>query len=87
MPVGRGMLNFITTLSYRWRSQQFELRDSDARSAGLRLWDANIVWRSDDDRWTVGLHGRNLTDKRYITAGYNFLRAESGHGRFPQRTR
>ena len=50
---------------------------------GFALWDANLVWRSDDDRWSVGLHGRNLTNKRYITAGYNFLRAESGHRRFP----
>lgn len=37
-----------------------------------RLWDASLVWTSSDRRIQVGLHGRNLTDKRYKTAGYNF---------------
>ena len=26
-----------------------------------------------EDRFTIGLHGKNLTDKRYITSGYQFL--------------
>ena len=54
---------------------------------GFALWDANLVWRSDDDRWTIGLHGRNLTDKRYITSGYNFLRQNPDTGDFTSRTR
>ena len=41
-----------------------------------------LVWRSDDDRWTVGLHGRNLTDKRYIASGYNFLAQNPDTGDF-----
>jgi iron complex outermembrane recepter protein len=40
----------------------------------VALWDANLVWRSPGDRFTVGLDGKNLTDKKYIVAGYNFLR-------------
>ena len=32
--------------------------------------------------WTVGLHGKNLTDTRYITAGYNFLRQNPFTGNF-----
>ncbi|HKR24349.1 MAG TPA: TonB-dependent receptor, partial [Allosphingosinicella sp.] len=82
MPVGPGMLNFITTLSYRSGSQQFELRTPMLDQPGFALWDANIIWRSDDDRWTIGLHGRNLTDKRYITAGYNFLAQNPDTGDF-----
>ena len=31
------------------------------------------VGSSNGSRYTIGLHGKNLTDKRYITAGYNFL--------------
>ena len=27
-----------------------------------------------DDRWTIGLHGKNITDKHYIISGYHFLR-------------
>ena len=36
------------------------------------LLDAGVVWTSGDRRLQVGLHGRNLTDKRYKVAGYNF---------------
>jgi iron complex outermembrane receptor protein len=39
---------------------------------GYALWDAGVVWTSADRKIQVGLHGRNLTDKRYKTAGYNF---------------
>ena len=82
LPVGPGRLNFITTLSYRSSSQQFELRTPGLDQGGFALWDANIVWRSDDDRWSVGLHGRNLTDERYIVSGYNFLAQNPNTGDF-----
>lgn len=31
-----------------------------------------VYWTSDNDRWRVGVYGRNLSDERYITSGYNF---------------
>ncbi|MBL0123936.1 MAG: TonB-dependent receptor [Betaproteobacteria bacterium] len=40
---------------------------------GYTLWDANLVWTSKDRKVQVGLNGRNLTDKRYKVAGYNFV--------------
>jgi iron complex outermembrane receptor protein len=30
----------------------------------------------------IGLHGRNLTDKEYITSGYNFLAQNPDTGEF-----
>jgi len=39
---------------------------------GYGLWDAGLVWTSADRKYQVGLHGRNLLDKRYRVAGYNF---------------
>jgi iron complex outermembrane receptor protein len=39
---------------------------------GYGLWDAGLVWTSSDRKLQVGLHGRNLLDKRYKVAGYNF---------------
>ena len=36
------------------------------------LVDAGITWTSSDHHIQVGLVGRNLTDKRYIVAGYPF---------------
>ncbi|MDQ4086938.1 MAG: TonB-dependent receptor [Pseudomonadota bacterium] len=81
-PVGAGELSLISTISYRSASQQFELRTPGLDQEGFGLLDASIVWRSDDDRWSIGLHGKNLTDERYITAGYNFLRQNPDTGAF-----
>lgn len=81
-PVASGNLNLSTTLAYRSRTQQFETRSPGLDQPGYALLDANAVWRSDDDRWSIGLHGRNLTDKRYITSGYNFLRQNPDTGQF-----
>ncbi len=39
---------------------------------GYALWDAGLVWTSTDRKIQVGLHGRNLLDKRYKVAGYPF---------------
>ncbi|HVQ07533.1 MAG TPA: TonB-dependent receptor [Allosphingosinicella sp.] len=82
VPMASGRLNVGTTLSYRSRTQQFELRIPGLDQGSYALWDANLVWRSDNDRWMIGLHGRNLTDKRYITSGYNFLRQNPDTGNF-----
>jgi iron complex outermembrane receptor protein len=81
-PAFGGRLNANTTLSYRSRSQQFELRVPGLDQKGFALLDANLVWRAPGNRFTVGLHGKNLTDKRYITAGYNFLRQNPFTGEF-----
>jgi iron complex outermembrane recepter protein len=72
-PLAGGRVNLNSTLSYRSKSQQFELRSPGLDQKGFALLDANIVWRSPGSRYFVGLHGKNLTDKRYVVAGYNFL--------------
>ena len=40
---------------------------------GYALWDASLVWTSANDRYTIGLHAKNILDKQYITSGYQFL--------------
>lgn len=77
-----GRLDLSSTVSYRSTTQQFELRIPGLDQRGYALWDANLVWRSDDDQWSVGLHAKNLTDKRYISSGYNFLRQNPDTGDF-----
>ena len=72
-PAWGGRLDFNTTLSYRSKSQQFELASPGLDQPGFALWDANLVWRSPDGRYEIGLHGKNLTNKKYIIGGYNFL--------------
>jgi iron complex outermembrane receptor protein len=72
-PAFGGRLNLNSTVSYRSSSQQFERPSPGLDQEGFALWDANAVWRSSGNRFTVGLHGKNLLDKEYIVSGYNFL--------------
>ncbi|HEX8643214.1 MAG TPA: TonB-dependent receptor [Allosphingosinicella sp.] len=72
-PVGGGELSAIATLSYRSKTFQFETPSPYLDQPGYALLDASLVWTSQDDRYTIGLHGRNLTDRQYITSGYQFL--------------
>ncbi|HYI41225.1 MAG TPA: TonB-dependent receptor [Allosphingosinicella sp.] len=68
-----GEINASTTVSYRSKTFQFETPSPFLDQEGYALFDASLVWTSADDRFTIGLHGKNLTDKQYITSGYQFL--------------
>ncbi|MGI8931106.1 MAG: TonB-dependent receptor, partial [Sphingomicrobium sp.] len=81
-PLFDGKLNLNSTLSYRSKSQQFEIRTPLLDQKGFSLLDASAVYDLPGGHWTVGLHGKNLTDTRYITAGYNFLRQNPFTGDF-----
>ncbi len=72
-PVGDGDLSFGTTLSYRSKTYQFEIPNPYIDQKGFALLDASIVYTAPDDRWSIGLFGKNLTDKEYKTSGYTFI--------------
>lgn len=80
-PVGGGSIDASATVSYRSRSQQFELRTPGLDQAGFALFDANLVYNI-DERFSIGVHGKNLFDKQYIVSGYNFLRQDPRSGDF-----
>ncbi len=80
-PLAGGTLGVSTTVSYRSASQQFELRTPMLDQPGYALWDANLNYDINRNV-TVGVHGRNLTDKRYIVSGYNFLAQNPDTGDF-----
>ena len=46
---------------------------------GYALVDASVNWTSDDDRFSLGVHGRNLTNEEYRVGGYNFAGAAFGN--------
>ena len=81
-PLFDGELNLNSTLSYRSKSQQFELRVPGLDQEGFALLEAGAVYELPGGHWAFGLHGKNLTDKRYITSGYNFLRQNPFSGDF-----
>jgi iron complex outermembrane receptor protein len=81
-----GTLSLLNSVSYKSKVYQTEISRTtnnpliDGFIPGnlllsqdaYTLWDAGLVWTSSDRKIQVGLHGRNLTDKRYKVAGYNF---------------
>lgn len=68
-----GRLTFLNRVSYRSKTSQFEAPNPYLDQPGYALWDVSLVWEDDEDRWQFGIHGKNLTDKEYIVAGYNFV--------------
>jgi iron complex outermembrane receptor protein len=73
LPAGPGVINAGTTVSYRSKTFQFETPSPFLDQPGFVLWDASLVWTSDDQRFTLGVHAKNITNKRYIVSGYQFL--------------
>ena len=71
--VGEGSLDLSSTVSYRSRTTQFEIPNPFIDQKGYALFDANLVYNAPNDRWSIGLHGKNLTDKQYKTSGYVFV--------------
>jgi iron complex outermembrane receptor protein len=73
MPVGgyNGRLSLIGSASYRGATNQFETV-SILDQESYKLYDASIVWTRADGKVRVGLHGKNLGDEHYKTAGYLF---------------
>jgi iron complex outermembrane receptor protein len=72
-PLAGGELSAITTLSYRSKTFQFELASPFLDQPGYALWDAHLSWTSPNQRYTIGLHAKNILDRQYITSGYQFL--------------
>jgi iron complex outermembrane receptor protein len=72
-PLAGGTADINTTLSYRSKTFQFETPSPFLDQPGYALWDANLVWTSRTERWSIGVHAKNILDKQYITSGYQFL--------------
>jgi iron complex outermembrane receptor protein len=72
-PIAGGDLSASTTVSYRSKTFQFELPSPYLDQPGYALWDAHLVWTSPNNRYTIGLHAKNILDEQYITSGYQFL--------------
>lgn len=67
-----GRISLLNTVSYRGETSQFETPNPFLDQPSFALWDASLVWEDEEKRWQVGIHARNITDKEYIVAGYNF---------------
>lgn len=77
MPVGEGTLNLGAGMSFKSKTYQFEIANPYLDQPAYQLFDASIVYRAPDRRWSIGVYGKNLTDKRYRTSGYTFMAANA----------
>ena len=72
---GELMLN--ANASYRSEVHMYEI-ETPLDQEGYTLFDINAVWMSPAQNWTLGLHGKNLTDEEYRTSGYPFTGIDDG---------
>ncbi len=76
VPVGAGKVNANTTISYRSLTHQFETASPFLDQPGYALWDANLTYTFGRGRYSIGIHAKNITNKIYNTAGYQFIRTD-----------
>ncbi|MCJ2182770.1 TonB-dependent receptor [Novosphingobium sp. 1949] len=76
-PMGPGELSLSGTVSFKSKTYQFEVPNPYLDQGAYALLDANIVYTAPGGRWSVGLHGKNLTNKRYKTSGYTFMATDA----------
>jgi iron complex outermembrane receptor protein len=76
VPVGSGTVNASTVVSYRSLTHQFETASPFLDQPAYTLWDAHLTYSFGDGRYSIGIHGKNLTNKHYKTAGYQYIRTD-----------
>lgn len=66
-----GQIVWSGNYAYRDDTQMFEA-PSPLDQEDYGLLNTSVVWYSNSGQWSVGLHGKNLTDEEYRVGGYNF---------------
>ncbi len=79
MSIFSGELSFVGDVSYRSGASIYESSLRGLANGGYSLFNSSVVWVAQNSDWKLGLHGRNLGDKRYRVSGYSLrnLNAES----------
>ncbi|WP_404335582.1 TonB-dependent receptor [Sphingomonas sp. MMS12-HWE2-04] len=77
LPLGDGDLTGAFGASYRSLTHQFETASPFLDQPGYTLLDAHLVYSfGEGGRYSIGIHGKNLTDERYKTGGYQYIRTD-----------
>ncbi|MGP4854832.1 hypothetical protein ACTXP3_27070, partial [Klebsiella pneumoniae] len=53
---------------------QFETASPFLDQPGYTLLDAHLVYNFGGGRYSIGIHGKNLTNVHYKTAGYQYIK-------------
>ena len=74
VPLGDGLVTANSTVSYRSLTHQFETASPFLDQPGYTLLDVGITYAfGEGRRYSVGVYGKNLTDVRYKTSGYQYI--------------
>ncbi|MEO5492390.1 MAG: TonB-dependent receptor [Sphingomonas sp.] len=74
LPVGSGNLTASTTVSYRSLTHQANTPTILLDQPSYTLLDANLTYSfGSKGQYSIGIHGKNLTDVRYKIGGYQYL--------------
>lgn len=76
IPVGSGTVNASTVVSYRSLTHQFETASPFLDQPAYTLLDAHLTYTFGGGRYSIGVHGKNLTNRIYKTAGYQYIRTD-----------
>ncbi|MFV3075918.1 TonB-dependent receptor [Niveispirillum fermenti] len=67
-----GLLTLTGAAAHRSAFSMFEFPNPALDQDGYTLFDLSAVWTAASDNWSVGVHGKNLGNKKYRVGGYNF---------------
>ena len=66
-----GRVSLIGSASFKDDTSQFEFTTPLDQPA-YTIYDASVLWTSANNKIRAGIHGKNLSNERYRTGGYNF---------------
>ncbi|WP_374285483.1 TonB-dependent receptor [Novosphingobium sp.] len=75
-----GTLTASGGMSFKGKTYQFEVPNPYLDQKAYQLYDASLVYRAEGGRWSLGVFGKNLTNKKYKTSGYTFMAANATTG-------
>ena len=78
-PLFGGRLDIIPAIALRSEQSMFEIPNALLDQPATVIADVAVNWTSDDNRFTLGVQGRNLTNELYRVGGYNFPGALLGN--------
>jgi len=76
LPVAGGLVTANSTVSYRSLTHQFETASPFLDQPGYTLVDAGLTYAfGEGRRYSIGVYGKNLTDRQYKTSGYQYIKS------------
>ena len=73
MPLASGTLTGSAVVSYRSLTHQFETPSPFLDQPGYTLLDGNLDYALAGGKYSIGIHGKNLTNRHYKTSGYQYI--------------